>query len=62
MTSCTTVLALFYVLAMIRKGPLTSEEIARLDEVAALIGVSIMSARVKFATMPWHMLDAALDA
>ena len=47
---------------MIRKGPLTSEEMARLDEVAALIGVSIMSARVKFATMPWHMLDAALDA
>ena len=62
MTSCTTVLALFYVLAMIRKGPLTFEEMTRLDEAAALIGVSIMPARVKFATMPWHMLDAELDA
>ena len=49
-------------LAMIRKEPLTSEEMTRLNDAAALMGVSNMPARVKCATMPWHTLEAALDA
>ena len=49
-------------LGMIRRSPLTSEELKQLDEAAALSGVSGMPARVKCATMPWHTLEAALDA
>ncbi|MEA5016807.1 MAG: SUF system NifU family Fe-S cluster assembly protein [Candidatus Limiplasma sp.] len=49
-------------LGMIRRNPLTQEELKRLDEAAALAGVANMPARVKCATMPWHTLEAALDA
>lgn len=49
-------------LGMIRRTPLSEEELERLDEAAALAGVSTMPARVKCATMPWHTLEAALEA
>ncbi len=49
-------------LAMIRHEPLSREETRRLEEAAALAGVSNMPARVKCATMPWHTLEAALAA
>ncbi len=49
-------------LGMIRRDPLTPEELKRLDEAAALSGISGMPARVKCATMPWHTMEAALDA
>ncbi len=49
-------------LNMIRGVPLSKEETQRLDEAAALIGVSNMPARVKCATMPWHTLEAALSS
>ena len=47
-------------LGMIRHDPLTPEELKKLDEAAALAGVSNMPARVKCATMPWHTLEMAL--
>ena len=49
-------------LAMIRHEPLSREETRRLEEAAALAGVSNMPARVKCATMPWQTLEAALAA
>lgn len=49
-------------LNMIRRVPLSAEELEKLDEAAALAGVSNMPARVKCATMPWHTLEAALGA
>ncbi|MGF7143007.1 nitrogen fixation NifU-like protein [Anaerotaenia torta] len=49
-------------LDMIRSVPLSGEDMERLDEAAALMGVSAMPARVKCATMPWHTLNAALAA
>ncbi len=47
-------------LSMIRREQLSDEELERLEEAAALMGVSNMPARVKCATMPWHTLQAAL--
>lgn len=49
-------------LGMIRGEALSGEELEKLEEAAALTGVSHMPARVKCATMPWHTLEAALDA
>ncbi len=49
-------------LSMIRRDPLSEEETEKLEEAAALAGVSNMPARVKCATMPWHTLEAALTA
>ena len=48
-------------LSMARRETLSPEELARLEEAAALANVSNMPARVKCATMPWHTLLAALD-
>lgn len=48
-------------LNMIRKFPLTEEEIKKLDEAAALANIANMPARVKCATMPWHTLQAAIE-
>lgn len=48
-------------LNMIHHVPLSEEELKKLDEASALMGVSNMPARVKCATMPWHTLEAALD-
>lgn len=47
-------------LDMILHAPLSEEDLKKLDEAAALMGVSNMPARVKCATMPWHTLEAAL--
>lgn len=49
-------------LNMIRHEPLSEEETEKLDEAMALMNVSNMPARVKCATMPWHTLEAALEA
>mgnify|MGYP000963226367 CR=1 FL=1 len=49
-------------LNMIRRIPLSADEIRKLEEAAALENVSNMPARVKCATMPWHTLETALDA
>ena len=49
-------------LGMIRREPLSQKELEQLEEAAALAGVSTMPARVKCATMPWHTLEAALEA
>ncbi|MCH3908340.1 MAG: SUF system NifU family Fe-S cluster assembly protein [Sphaerochaeta sp.] len=49
-------------LKMIRTGDLSTEEQKKMDDAMALSNVSTMPARVKCATMPWHTLQAALDA
>lgn len=49
-------------LKMIHRTPLTEHEEEKLDEAMALVNVSNMPARVKCATMPWHTLEAALNA
>jgi len=49
-------------LNMIRKSPLTDEELEKLDEAVALSNIANMPARVKCATMPWHTLQTAIEA
>ncbi|WRS26652.1 SUF system NifU family Fe-S cluster assembly protein [Oscillospiraceae bacterium MB08-C2-2] len=49
-------------LNMIRRTPLTEEEEQELEEAIAFANISNMPARVKCATMPWHTLEAALEA
>lgn len=49
-------------LNMIRKSPLTEEELEKLDEAVALANIANMPARVKCATMPWHTLETAIEA
>lgn len=49
-------------LNMIQHIPLSNEELEKLNEAAALAGVSNMPARVKCATIPWHTLVSALDS
>ena len=44
-----------------RKGAVDSEEVERLDKLAALIGVREFPMRVKCATLPWHTMTAALE-
>lgn len=49
-------------LNMIRKEPMTEQELEKLDEAVALSNIANMPARVKCATMPWHTLQAAIEA
>lgn len=46
---------------MIKKEPVTDEELEELDEAAALENISNMPARVKCATLSWHTLEHALE-
>ena len=49
-------------LNMIRKSPLTEEDLEKLEDAVAFFNISNMPARVKCATMPWHTLLTAIEA
>jgi nitrogen fixation NifU-like protein len=49
-------------LSMIRKNPLTDEELEKLEDAVAFANIANMPARVKCATMPWHTLQTAIEA
>jgi nitrogen fixation NifU-like protein len=48
-------------LGMIKGDVSDEDELAELDEAAALQGVSKMPARVKCAVLPWHTYMAAVE-
>ena len=48
-------------IAMIQGTVTDDDELADLDEAAALKNISTMPARVKCATLAWHTLDTAVD-
>lgn len=48
-------------LDMAQRKELSSEDLQRLEDAAALKNISNMPARVKCATMPWHTLLSALE-
>lgn len=48
-------------IAMIQGTVTDDDELADLDEAAALKNISTMPARVKCATLAWHTLNTAVD-
>ena len=48
-------------IAMIHGDITDDDELAELDEAAALKNISTMPARVKCATLAWHTFDTAVD-
>lgn len=45
-----------------RKEPVAPEELEQIEELAALTGVREFPMRVKCATLPWHTMNAAIEA
>ena len=46
---------------LVRKEPVTPEEMESLDKLAALTGVRAFPTRIKCATLGWHTFRAAID-